>query len=131
MRLVNSVAAHGGGASCVRWGGNSEGGALLCSAGADRWARVWLASGGGAELRLLAAVPAAGAGGALAVALLAAPPLLLVGSLAGELAAWQLPLEPDLADDFSDDEEATAPSFWSHVGVGRWLRENITRAPGT
>ncbi|CAH0587830.1 unnamed protein product [Chrysodeixis includens] len=131
VRLVNSVAAHGGGASCVRWGGSAEGGALLGSAGADRWARVWLASAGGAVLRLLAAVPAAGAGGALSVALLAAPPLLLVGSLAGELAAWHLPPEPDQSDEFSDDEEATAPPFWSHIGVARWLRENITRAPGS
>lgn len=66
--MTRSVRAHGGGAACVRWA--LGGGALLASAGGDCWARVWRADAGGAELHAVAAVPAGGAGGAPAVALI-------------------------------------------------------------
>ncbi|XP_028169520.1 WD repeat, SAM and U-box domain-containing protein 1-like [Ostrinia furnacalis] len=134
MRMVRVVHAHGGGASCVRWGGAG----LLASAGGDRWARVWRgrrgegeggAGGEGVQLRALAAVPAGGAGGAPAVALLDdadGGSLVAVGTLSGELALWRLPAEGAGAL----DDDADAPRFWDEAGVVRWLREYVTRAPG-
>ncbi|XP_063830218.1 WD repeat, SAM and U-box domain-containing protein 1-like [Ostrinia nubilalis] len=136
MRMVREVHAHGGGASCVRWGGAG----LLASAGGDRWARVWRGrrgegEGGGGEgaglvqLRAVAAVPAGGAGGAPAVALLDDADggfLVAVGTLSGELALWRLPAEGAGAL----DDDADAPRFWDEAGVVRWLREYVTRAPG-
>ncbi|XP_052757617.1 uncharacterized WD repeat-containing protein alr3466-like isoform X2 [Galleria mellonella] len=124
VRLMRQFEAHGGGVTCVRWG-SDESSALLASAGADRWARVWRAGGAGG-VRASCAVPAAGAAarGALAAALLGRA-LLAVGSLGGELALWRL--APD--DDALDDDEGAAPRFWGEAGVARWLREYVTR-PG-
>lgn len=105
--------------------------ALLASAGADGWARVWRVAPRTMALRTVAAAPAAGAGGVLAVALLArsspGPPHLVSGTLAGELAVWQLPLD-EL--DEEDEDEGTSPALWGIAGVTRWIKENITRAPG-
>ncbi|KAJ8714311.1 hypothetical protein PYW07_002536 [Mythimna separata] len=123
VRAVQTLELHGGGATSLRWGG-----ALLAAAGADRVLRVWRVAARGAAARLLAVL--AGDGGALAVALLAdrAGPLLLCGSLGGELAAWRVPAE--LRDD-EDDEDGTPPCYWQREGVRRWLRECITHVPGS
>ncbi|XP_047028830.1 WD repeat, SAM and U-box domain-containing protein 1-like [Helicoverpa zea] len=121
VRAVVSLAAHGGGVASVRWAG-----ARLASAGADRVVRVWQAARGGAGARLLAAVRAPAA--ALAVAL--APALLLAGTLPGELLAWRAP--PDQPHGLGpDDDEAAPPYFWTREGVARWLRECVTRVPGS
>ncbi|CAB3254057.1 unnamed protein product [Arctia plantaginis] len=133
VSLVRQVEAHGGGAASVRWSrAMGVEGALFASAGADGWARVWRVTPQTMALRTVAAAQAAGAGGVLAVALLArsspGPPLLVSGTLAGELAVWQLPLD-ELDDE--DEDEGTSPALWGPAGVTRWIKENITRAPGS
>ncbi|XP_028040219.1 WD repeat, SAM and U-box domain-containing protein 1-like isoform X1 [Bombyx mandarina] len=115
VRLVRQVEAHGGGVSCVRWGGAGA----LVSAGADRWARVWR----GAGLEAHAAAEGSGAGGALAAALFA--DLLAVGSLGGALAVWRVPPPAARAED-----DCTAPRFWGLAGVTRWLHEYVIHPPG-
>ncbi|KAH9640220.1 hypothetical protein HF086_008456 [Spodoptera exigua] len=122
VRAALTLELHGGGASCVRWAA-----ALLAAAGADHAARVWTVEPRARRAQLLAVVSVGSAGGVLAVALLGAAPLLLTGSLAGELAVWRLPA--DLPDE-RDDEEGTAPCFWNEEGVRRWLRDCISRVPG-
>lgn len=120
---------------------------VLATAGGDSLIKLWLASqledgvavraalelhgGGGGGVRwagaLLAVVSVGSAGGVLAVGLLGAAPLLLAGSLSGSLAVWQLPAE---LPDERDDEEGTAPCFWTQEGVQRWLRDCVSRVPG-
>lgn len=118
VRALQTLELHGGNASSLRLGG-----ALLAAAGADRVLRVWLLAERGATARLLAVLSVS----SLAVALLSDGPLLLSGSLVGELAVWQLP--PEVRDD-EHDEEGTPPCFWSPEGVRRWFRDCIMRAPG-
>ncbi|KAF9798260.1 hypothetical protein SFRURICE_012931 [Spodoptera frugiperda] len=121
---------------------------VLATAGGDSLIKLWLASqledgvavraalelhgGGGGGVRwagaLLAVVSVGSAGGVLAVGLLGAAPLLLAGSLSGSLAVWQLPAE---LPDERDDEEGTAPCFWTQEGVRRWLRDCVSRVPGS
>ncbi|KAL4714353.1 hypothetical protein ACJJTC_009705 [Scirpophaga incertulas] len=143
LSVACSVQAHGGGADCVRWGPGS--GALLASCGGDRWARVWRAGSGGAELLALAAVPAAAAPvPAVALLCVGAGPLLAVGSLAGDLSLWQLSDSSDCANGDTDNagsssdstegglraEDGEPPRFWDEDVVVRWLRDYVTRAPG-
>lgn len=129
LELASSLAAHGGAVQCVRWGrAGGGGGRALATGGADRWARVWRvwAGGGRVRVQVAAAVPA-GAGGAPAVRLLGGEGgRLAVGSLGGTLAVWRVPL-----DDALQDAEGEEPRFWSAAGVERWLREYVTRPPGT
>ncbi|KAI8433952.1 hypothetical protein MSG28_012111 [Choristoneura fumiferana] len=95
IQLARRVAAHGGGAAVAAWGAGRAG-RLLCSAGAEHWARVW-AAGGGAQL---AAAPAPRhSGGALAAALLAPADggavHLALGTLQGHVALWRLRAPPE------------------------------------
>lgn len=89
LSLLASVAAHGGGATCVRWAckhtqAHEHKHATLASGGADRWARAWhvrvpAAAGGdlepgeeagGAGAGLVRAAGAVPTNGAVAVAML-------------------------------------------------------------
>lgn len=53
--------------------------------------------------------------------------LIAVGTLSGELALWRLPAEGSHVL----DDDGDPPRFWDEAGVVRWLREYVTRAPGT
>ncbi|XP_060804511.1 WD repeat, SAM and U-box domain-containing protein 1-like [Amyelois transitella] len=132
VRLARTLEAHGGGVTSARWQPRRGARALLASAGADRWVRVWRlhADQDALELNLSAvcAVSAAESRGALAVAMLEEPragaecgALLVVGALGGGLSLWRLP--PD--DDDDTDDEGSEPRFWTQAGVVRWLREYV------
>ncbi|XP_053612005.1 WD repeat, SAM and U-box domain-containing protein 1-like isoform X2 [Plodia interpunctella] len=135
VRLVRQLEAHGGGVTSVRWqpAPAPVTGALLASAGADRWVRVWRLQPeqNHFELNLSAvcAVSEAESRGALAVALLGeqsahaeqSGALLAVGTLGGELSLWRLPR----GDECGDDDEGSDPRFWGEAGVVRWLKEYV------
>ncbi|KAJ8718243.1 hypothetical protein PYW08_002480 [Mythimna loreyi] len=123
VRAVLTLELQGGGAASLRWSG-----ALLAAASADRVLRVWRVAARGAAASLLGAL--ACGGGAPAVALLEDPagPLLLGGSLGGQLAAWRVPPE---RGDHEPHDDGTPPCYWQREGVRRWLRECITNVPGS
>ncbi|CAH0725158.1 unnamed protein product, partial [Brenthis ino] len=132
LKLAKTIAAHGGAVQCVRWGlfGRYESELALATGGADRWARVWRVTARGAALdaSAAAAVPAGAAGGAPAVRLLALGQhsLLAVGSLSGTLAVWKIPHVDAL-----DETEGCEARAWGTEGVARWLKEYVTRPPGS
>lgn len=78
VQLASTVRAAGGGVASVRWARGEERhereaeGALLVSAGSERWARVWrvLAEGGAVTASGAGAAPVNGAAGAAAALLL-------------------------------------------------------------
>ncbi|XP_045767761.1 WD repeat, SAM and U-box domain-containing protein 1-like [Maniola jurtina] len=123
---AHSLAAHEGAVQCVRW---SSAGDVLATGGNDRWARVWSVevNKDQLEVRALFAVPT-DVGGALAVCLFgdSVAPFLTVGSQSGSLTLWQLPTDTEL-----DRTEGAEPRVWGTAGVTRWLREYVTRPPGT
>ncbi|XP_037292485.1 uncharacterized WD repeat-containing protein alr3466 isoform X3 [Manduca sexta] len=136
VRTVRQWEAHGGDVTSVRWGTRACS-ALLASAGSDRWARVWRVADAGGVVEPHAAVHT---DGALVVALLPAPdsecddapvergPLLTVGTLGGELVVWRVSAVE--RTDCEKDEGAT-PRWWGAPGVAHWLREYVTRPPGS
>ncbi|XP_050350427.1 uncharacterized protein LOC126773520 [Nymphalis io] len=97
LELAQTLPAHGGAVQCVRWGLGiqRESELTLATGGADRWARVWRVAVHDMKLdvQAMVAVPAGAAGGAAAVRLLGDgdEASLVVGSLSGTLAVWQLP----------------------------------------
>ncbi|XP_072938346.1 uncharacterized protein [Epargyreus clarus] len=128
VRLGGALAAHGGAVQSVRWGARHS----LCTAGADRWARVWRVArepDGALRAAQVAAVPAGGAGGAPTAAFLH-PALLAVGALNGRLALWRLP-ETNENDTGDEDAEGVEPRWWGEAGVLRWLKDYVTRVPGS
>nr|XP_034828866.1 uncharacterized WD repeat-containing protein alr2800-like [Maniola hyperantus] len=123
---AHSLAAHEGAVQCVRWG---SAGNMLATGGNDRWARVWgvEVNKDQLEVRALFAVPT-DVGGALAVCLFgdSSAPCLAVGSQSGSLTLWQLPADTEL-----DGTEGAETRVWGTPGVVRWLREYVTRPPGS
>ncbi|KAG6461117.1 hypothetical protein O3G_MSEX012437 [Manduca sexta] len=136
VRTVRQWEAHGGDVTSVRWGTRACS-ALLASAGSDRWARVWRVADAGGVVEPHAAVHT---DGALVVALLPAPdsecddapvergPLLTVGTLGGELVVWRVSAV-ERTD--CEKDEGAAPRWWGAPGVAHWLREYVTRPPGS
>uniref|UniRef100_A0A2A4K0I5 U-box domain-containing protein n=1 Tax=Heliothis virescens TaxID=7102 RepID=A0A2A4K0I5_HELVI len=85
---------------------------LLATAGCDSLIKLWLIHyNKTAAVRAVVSLAAHGGG-------------------AASLLAWRAP--PDRPADLEPaDEEAAPPCFWTREGVTRWLRECVTRVPGS